>query len=193
MNAALLLMSTAMTPGGDVTQVGWGEKPPMVTQAGGCCDPCATASSSRGSLLDRVKGRFGGKATDSGCGCAPAPAPTCAPTSSAQPNLLDAIKARCAARKSGSSAPCCASGPAPAEVAGCAAQLPAGTTPVAPTPGTTPPKEMPKLKDPVKDPKPGSSGAAVQTLPPIPEPVTLPPLPTTPSVAPKAANGNSPF
>jgi hypothetical protein len=203
MNAALLLMSSAMTPGGDVTQVGWGERPPMVAQAGGCCDPCATASAPKASLCDRLKARFGAKSTDAGCGCAPAPAPapscsTCG--SSAQPNLLDSIRARLAARKSGPCNSCCASEPAPSGVAGCAAQLPTGATPVAPVPGTTPPKEMPKLKDavkepaPIKDIKPGDGGAAAPLLPPVPDPVRLPlPLPSSPTAGPKSSTGNSPF
>jgi hypothetical protein len=106
--------------------------------------------------------------------------------------LLDSIRARLAARKSGQCNSCCDAAPAPA--GGCAAQLPAGATPVTPVPGTLPPKEMPKLKDAVKDPvKPGSGGAA-STLPSVPDPVTLPlPLPSSPTAGPKTSNGNSPF
>ncbi len=89
MNAAFLLMSSALAPGGDVTPAGWGERPPAVVQAGGCCgsvgptvasspasqccDSCGSAGKPK--LLDRLKAKFATKS--SGCGCAAAPAPTC--------------------------------------------------------------------------------------------------------------------
>jgi hypothetical protein len=154
-NAALLVMSSALAAGGDVVPAGWGERAPVVVQAGGCCapapaptccDPCA--SGGRVKLLDRLRAKFGGKS--SMC-CDP-----CA-NGSARPNLLDKIRARMSKHSCGCGEPqtCCGASP-------CA------TGPAVPVTPVTPPKEMPKPKDP-KDPKgSGASGVAPSPLPAAP-------------------------
>jgi len=180
-NAALLVMSSALAAGPDVIPAGWGENAlPSVVQAGGC-DACG--GHSRGGLLDTLKSKFGSK---SSCGCAPAPAPACNPCTSGghytQPNLLDKLKDRWAAKK----APPCPCTPACAPAAS-----PAVTTPVAPSADTTKPKDpgTPKGFDTL--PKGGASrggSAGLGSIPPVPaapEPVTLPPLPGAQPSAPK--------
>ena len=141
-NAALLVMSSALASGGDVIPAGWGERAPAAVQTGGCCaaspapsccDPCATAGRTR--LLDRLRARFGSKSTS--C-CEPAPACPAA-TCCEKPSLLERIRSRLGSRKDS----CC--DPTP----GCCAASPCGTAPISPAaPATpvTPPKEMPKPK-----------------------------------------------
>jgi hypothetical protein len=117
-NTALLVLSSALASGGDVVPAGWGERAPVVVQAGGC-DPCAPAG--REKLLDRMKSKFGAHA--------PACCDPCA-NSYAPPNLLDTIKGRMAKGGFAASASGCGAGPsAPAAVAV--------------TPGAAP-KEMPR-------------------------------------------------
>ena len=145
MNAALLVVSSALSAGGDVVPAGWGERAaPLVAQAGGC-DPCAPAR--RGKLHDRLRSKFGAPAPACCDPCANNPGP---------PNLLDTIKARLA--KGG-----CA--PAP----GCAADPAAPAVPVAPA---TPPKEMPanpKGSAGTNDPPAGAvSPAPLTPLTPVP-------------------------
>ena len=53
MTVAFLLMASSMASGGEVIPVGWGERPPCVVHAGGCCDPCAPIGRVR--LLDRLR------------------------------------------------------------------------------------------------------------------------------------------
>src|SRR5207244_3615742 len=105
-NAALLVMSSALAVGGDVVPAGWGEpSPSAVIQAGGCCgkaapapsccDPCG---SGRAKLLDRLKAKFGAKSSCCAPACpAPPPCPAACPAPACcekKPNLLDKIKSR---------------------------------------------------------------------------------------------------
>jgi hypothetical protein len=113
-NAALLVVSSALSAGGDVIPAGWGERAaPLVAQAGGC-DPCASAG--RGKLHDRLRSKFGSHGPACCDPCANNPGP---------PNLLDTIRARMA---KGCCPPASDCGPVPAGPA---------AAPV------TPPKELP--------------------------------------------------
>ncbi|MFO0822076.1 MAG: hypothetical protein U0792_02980 [Gemmataceae bacterium] len=199
MNAAFLLLTSAVGAGGDVIPAGWGERPPAIIQAGGCsaCAPapaCGTCGdpckSPCPSLLDKIKARLASKKSccSSAPSCCSAPAPTCcppapAPTCDCDPcakkkiGLLDKIKARLASKKS-----CCASS-CDTGCGGCAA-APAVIVPANPTT----PKEMPKV-DPKADPKKAGAAAPI----PVPNPVSLPPLPVTPSSGVKVSGANSPY
>lgn len=105
MNAAFLVLTSALAAGSDVTLIGWGENAPAIVQAGGCsscgaapscCDPCA---SSRVKLLDKIKARCAPKCKSS---CAPA----CDPCAAEKIGFLDKLKAHFASKKS-----CCAPAP----------------------------------------------------------------------------------
>jgi hypothetical protein len=172
-NAALMLMSSALGAGGDVTPAGWGETAaPAVVRTAGCgCDPYGPFFL-EGGIYSRLKAKFGGKHTD---GCCP-PGPGCHPCATTtryyQPNLLDKLRAKKAA-----ACPC----PPPCAPVG----PPVATSP--PTQPTDPAKSgdevQPKSSDklPETEPKGGNVGSA---------PVRLPPLPSTP--APRAPGGNRP-
>ena len=202
MNAALLVMSSALAAGGDVgdiIQAGWGENALPAQSCG--CDPCGKPA--KAGLLDTLKSKFGMKS--SSCGCAPAPAPSCGSCGSTshytQPNLMDKLKSRWAAKKAPSCG--CSSGCSP-----CTAPSPCATAPVPAviTPGN-PPIDMPKPKDtttPKDTTKPKDTGnngrteprgnnTGLGSIPPVPvapEPVTLPPLPGT-SATPSAVKGGT--
>jgi hypothetical protein len=184
MNAALLIVSSALAVGGNVTQIGWGEGSAPIVQAG--CTSCAPAAptcgdpccSSRTKLLDKLRARLAPKCKTS---CAPAcepapacpPAPTCAPACQdpcSKTNLLDKLRARLAGRKSS----CCASA-----CGGCSAGTGCSSGAAAPpvTEGGTP-KEMPKTT-PAKD-APKTGGGNTSFAPPpalIPTPVAIPVAP----------------
>jgi hypothetical protein len=190
MNAALLVISSALATGGDITPAGaWGEGP-IIVQAGGGCSGCGpTTASSCGckpSLLDKIKAHLTPKPS---CGCAPAPTcKTCEPACP-RPNLLDKIKASCCKK------PSCGCGPVASP---CATIAP--VAPVTP-PTTIPPKDMPKLKEVHKSDAPKTSGntgiapiPSVPTVPPIaPNPAGLPTIPAAPISTGNAPNGPSPY
>jgi hypothetical protein len=180
-NAAFLVMSSALASGGDVVPAGWGERPLPVVQAGGCCTPGPTVpppsgccDAGRTKLLDRLKSKFGAK-QGSDC-CDP-----CPPPKYYQPNLLDKMKDRWGAKKSCGCTDAC---PAPACGPAC------GPTPV-PVPND-PPNDVPKDMKPKPEPEPvkkgGNGGPAV-----APSPVPLPPLPAAPLSAPKLSGTTSPY
>lgn len=175
MNATLLMLTTTLAAGGDVIPAGWGQGPvaevkPAATPCSNC-DPLGPCFS-RGGLIDRLKSKFGVKSSD--CGCAPAPCDPCASASRYyQPNLVDKLKERWGSKKTPNcTTPC----PSP-----CGPTVAPGT--VVPS---NPPAELPKSKDPVKpkDPSPQpkgsdkSSSSGIPPVRPIPDGITLPPLPT---------------
>ncbi|WP_439631869.1 hypothetical protein [Gemmata sp.] len=119
MNAALLVLTSALGAGGDVVPAGWGEAPPAIIQAGGCacaapapsCDPCA----SKPKLLDRIKARCAPKCkaeSAPACDACAAPAPACDACSKEKIGFFDKLKAHCAKKKE--SAPACDACAAPA-------------------------------------------------------------------------------
>lgn len=207
MNAALLVMSSALAAGADVGQVkqaGWGENALPGTVWGSCgCDTCGKPA--KAGLLDTLKNKFGGKS--SSCGCAPAPAPACGSCGSCgstghytQPNLMDKLKSRWAAKKAPSCG--CSSG-----CSTCAPASPCATGPVPAvvTPGN-PPIEMPKPKDTTTpkdttkpkdlgntgrtEPRGGNTGpVSIPAVPGASEPVTLPPLPGATATPPAVKGG----
>jgi hypothetical protein len=189
-NAALLVISSALATGGDVTPVrGWGESPTIV-QAGGCCAPAAAPSCgcAKATLLDKIKSHMAPK---SHCGCEQAPTCDSCGSSSYRPNLLDKLKAGCCKKSS------CECGPVASP---CATPI----TPIAPVPPPTtlPPKDMPKLKEIPKTTTPpktsGNSGLApipsVPSVPPIaPSPSGLPAIPSAPISSGTSSGGSSPY
>lgn len=184
MNAAILVMSSALASGGDVVPAGWGERALPAAHAGGCCAPAPTVpapcdpccDSGRTKLLDRLKSKLVGK---KGSDCCAAPAPAYY-----QPNLLDKMKQRW-----GSKNACECPAPCPPPACG-----PACAPAAVPVPHD-PPKDVPKdMKDakPKPDPEPakkgGNAGAAV-----APSPVPLPPLPAAPLSGPRLSGTASPY
>lgn len=161
MNAAFLLMSSAALAGADPAPAA--PAAPAVISTGHGCNNCGAPATccEKAGLLDKIKARLGSwKHKSHDCGCAPAPAPapchTCAKSVADRPNLLDKLKARWGKKSCGCAPACDPCGAAPAVVT----PAPGGTT--------TPPKEMPKPKDPPKvDPKPKGNVAIPQPLPPV--------------------------
>jgi hypothetical protein len=188
-NASLLVISSALATGGDITPAGaWGDGP--IVQASGCtsCGPTIAHSCgcSKPSLLDKIKAHLAPKPS---CGCAPAPTcKTCEPACP-RPNLLDKIKSWSCKK------PSCGCGPVASPCA--------TTTPVAPvtTPSTTPPKDMPKLKEVPKSDAPKTSGntgiapiPSVPNAPPIaPNQPGLPTIPAAPISTGSVPSGISPY
>lgn len=125
MNAALLVLTSALGAGGDVVPAGWGETPPAIIQAGGCgcatpapsCDPCAKPK-----LLDKIKARLAPKCK-SECDACAAPAPTCDPCAEKKIGFFDKLKAHFAKKKE--CAPACDACAAPAPAAPACAPAPA--------------------------------------------------------------------
>ncbi|HSQ55697.1 MAG TPA: hypothetical protein VLM40_08120 [Gemmata sp.] len=180
MNAALLLMTSAMGAGGDVIPAGWGEPSPAAVRAGGCCGApaascCDSCGCGRTKLLDRLRAKHARKSSSCCDSCAPAPchAPVPAPAPAAcapapcgsnaccsdyyRPNLLDKLRCHRAAKKSSCCEPACPCGPAAA-------------------PGTpaAPPKEMPA-------PTPMGKGmSSIDVLPRAVIPAPLAPVPSVP-------------
>jgi len=193
MNAALLVLSSALAAGGDVTPAGWGEKPPVIVQAGGCsnCGPAAApayagpccestmaAQAGRVRLIDRLKGCFGNKSSTTSMSSHCDPCAT-APVAAPRLGLFDKLKARLGGKSSSSShayssaSPCtmCGCGPV---VGGPAHSYPGVTGPgIVGTPGCASP--LPLGAVPVTPITPGT-------------PVTLPkdmPKPRDPNEKPK--------
>ncbi len=182
MNAALLVISSALATGGDVTQAGaWGDGP-IVVNSGGCCGTVAPACGcSKPSLLDKIRAHLAPKPS---CGCAPAPTcHTCEPACH-RPNLLDKIKSWSFKKPS-----CCGPVASP-----CCGTTIAPITPTT-TPTTTPPKDMPKLKEVPKSDAPKTSGnTGIAPIPSVPSAPPIAPnkpgLPTIPAAP--ISTGNTP-
>jgi hypothetical protein len=192
-NAAILVISSALATGGDVTTAeAWGDGPTVV-QAQGCsgCGPkvASPCGCSKPSLLDKIKAHLTPKPS---CGCKPAPAPTCktCETASYRPNLLDKIKSWSCKK------PSCGCGP----VASPCATPGAPVVPLT-TPPTTPPKDMPKPKDVPKSDAPKTSGNTgsvplplIPLAPPIaPTPGGIPTIPAAPISTGTTPGGTSPY
>jgi hypothetical protein len=178
-NAAYLIMSSAVLVGADPAPPPPPPAAPVVVSTGaGCnncgipsCNPCNTCDS-KPNLLDRLKAKFGRKHS---CGCAPACPQPCAPactpapapcntcntcgSAPSRPNLLDKIKSWCGGRKK-KAGPCCDP---------CGAYHLSPVAPATPaTPGT--PQEMPKPKE-KEAPKTKEKGLNSG----IPNPLPVPP------------------
>jgi hypothetical protein len=184
-NAALLVISSALATGGDVIPAGGLGDTPIIIQVQGCtnCGPIVASSCgcAKPSLLDKLKARFAPKPH---CGCAPAP--TCNSCEKVhRPNLLDKIKSWSCKK------PTCGCGPV---VSPCV--TPGAPVIVPGTPTTTPPKDMPKLKEVPKTS--GNTGtltipSAPPALPIAPNPVGIPTVPAAPISTGTAPSGNSPY
>jgi hypothetical protein len=190
-NAAILVISSALVTGGDVIPAGaWGDPPlPAMTQG---CSNCGTTPSPCGcqkaTLLDKLKAFCAPKPS---CGCAPAPTCGSCGSTCSRPNLLDKIKEHGLCKK-----PACGCAPTP-----CATP---GAPVVAPTaPTQSPPKDMPNLKDVPKTsdtPKTSTSSGSL-SIPPIPptpplapnpKPLGIPAAPTSP-ISSGSNSGSSPY
>lgn len=204
MNAALLMMTSTLMTGADVSAAPPAAPAPVAAPAGpgcgsggcgpvadGCCDSCG----GKAGLFDRLKGRMGCRHRKSqDCCAAPAPATCCAPTAPAcapvcdtcaapRPNLCDRLKGRFGRHKGGDCcAPACDGCAAPA--VGPVAVPPGGTMPAPVTPSP-----MPKPMTPSKT----SAGAAPPIAIPTPGAVVVPPLPVTPVSGPKLTGTTSPY
>jgi hypothetical protein len=170
-NAALIVLTSALA-GGDVTPaVSVGDAPAIVQTSG-----CSSCGCEKASFLDKIKAKFAPKphcGCDSGCG-------------HTKPSLFEKLKYR-----SHKSSSCCEYGPvvSPCATPGAPVVPPATTTPA------VPPKEMPKLKEVPKAeaPKaPGATGTIAIPAAPITPPVA--PTPGLPSVpAAPITSGSSPY
>lgn len=197
MNAALLLLTTALGAGGDVVPAGWGERPLVVPASGcsncaapvaapaaapatlgptTCCDPCVTAERPR--LLDRLRARLSGLGSRFSARpaiCNPCPPPPCCnpcpPAPCCDPCAAPApsLLDRIKARFARPS--CCLPVVPDCTTCGSSPVAPAQPAPSAP-PKDAPkemPKEAPKDPAPAKEPPKGSlKDAPPKDMPPAP-------------------------